>query len=135
MFIKVIAASILFLGMSTSGNAAQPTSVPFHAYSFSSLRNGTGPSLGTRERKQITAVYQASPVALRDRLVYVRVNGRLIMFYASLRDLRKGDDPTVYHVLGDCNEYFRRGEWFAGTGIECMHWKPSAADIAARKYR
>jgi hypothetical protein len=61
---------------------------------------------------------------------------RLVLFYLPQR-LASPTDATAFPILGACNVYYHAGEAFAGPAgsEECLHWKPTAADIAAGPFR
>ncbi len=80
----------------------------------------------------------ASPPAARPYLMFAfRSPGDVVFFYGKAPDdtrpgwKREPNAPIPFRVIGTCNLFYLNGEFVAapGDGLDCLHWKPSRADL------
>jgi len=94
------------------------------------------PRLRAADERRVRAVRARTAAVDRPYLMfaYVRMSGpslpHLVLFFDGPGRGRSGPEP--FRILGFCNVYYVGGEIAAYPTDECRHWRPTAADVAAR---
>ena len=136
-----IAATFAILSLILQPAGASPPSARpplLGAFFVSDIGSRGTPRLTHDDLHRISAVRSVTPHGLRSRLMgaFVANHRTLVLFYLPQR-LANPTNATAVPILGACNLYYHAGAVFAGPGgsEECLHWTPTAADIAAGPFR